>query len=195
MKKFDIELAKKGWPVITRDGHMARVICYNRISSGYGTLVALITQYSPLDEMTIVVGTDGRRDYSSEDHWDLFLTDSWEGHDENGNPIEDKTEKIVEHKSDSPTKDGRPDNLIRFENILELMYKIYEKKNHDYGNSFSQSVHSYGPIAGLTRIGDKFHRLESLILKGEQKVQDESINDTLIDMANYCVMLRMALEQ
>ena len=187
MKKFDENLAKLGWPVVTRDGYKARIICYDRISAnGHGTLVALITD-KPTNENLVCMYADGRSYRFSENPLDLFLTDTWEGHDENGNTLN-------EPELPWNCKEQRPDNLVRFGNILDSMYRIYEAKNHDYGDSFSQSIQSYGPIAGLTRISDKFHRLESLILKGEQKVQDESLKDTLVDMANYCVMLRMALD-
>lgn len=199
MKSFDVKLAKKGWPVVTRDGKSARVICYDRRSADGGALVALITSGKSLDEAFVFVDADGRCDYVSEYPFDLFLTDNWEGHDENGNPIEnesqDYSERIGEPKPDLHVNEQRPENLVKFGNILDSMFRIYEAKNHDYGDSFSQSIQSYGPIAGLTRISDKFHRLESLILKGEQKVQDESLKDTLVDMANYCVMLRMEIEK
>ena len=46
----------------------------------------------------------------------------------------------------------------------------------------------------LIRLSDKMNRLESLVLHGEQQVSDESIIDTLNDMANYAVMARMELE-
>lgn len=36
---------------------------------------------------------------------------------------------------------------------------------------------------------DKLERLKTLLGKGEQaQVTDESIDDTLMDMANYCIM-------
>lgn len=199
MKNFDVELAKKGWPVVTRDGRRARVICYDKISTDRrDTLLVLITRDGLNDEFLVHLNANGRGSRLLECDYDIFLADSWEGHDENGNPIENESqdcfEKIGEQKSDIPVKEERQDNLVRFGNILDSMFRIYEAKNHDYGDSFSQSIQSYGPIAGLTRISDKFHRLESLILKGEQKVQDESLKDTLVDMANYCVMLRMALD-
>lgn len=198
MRNFDVELAKKGWPVITRDGRRARVICYDRISrSGHGTLVALVMCDEPINEVSVFSDADGRSDYVSEYPWDLFLTDTWEGHDENGNPIENESqdyfEKIGKPKPDHHVNEQRPENLVKFGNILDLMSRIYEAKNHDYGNSFSQSIQSYGPIAGLTRISDKFHRLESLIIKGDRMVKDERIGDTLLDMANYCVMLKMEI--
>lgn len=36
--------------------------------------------------------------------------------------------------------------------------------------------------------------MQSLATKKEQKVEDESIIDTLLDMANYCIMTVIELE-
>lgn len=85
------------------------------------------------------------------------------------------------------------DKTKRFVQLVEHMAATYSRKNADYGDSFGVSVRKYGPIAGLTRISDKFNRLESLILKKEQHVADESITDTLLDLANYSMLL-MELE-
>lgn len=86
------------------------------------------------------------------------------------------------------------DKVKRFAQLAERMADTYERKNADYGDSFGVSVRKYGAIAGLTRISDKFNRLESLILKNEQHVSDESVTDTLLDLANYSIMLLMELE-
>ena len=67
--------------------------------------------------------------------------------------------------------------------------ETFKIKNKLYGNSFEQSLDKYGLIAGLTRISDKFNRLENLILTNSQGTPDERLADTLIDMANYCNML------
>ena len=41
----------------------------------------------------------------------------------------------------------------------------------------------------MVRIYDKVSRLETLLKKeNKQLVNDESIEDTLIDLANYCIM-------
>ena len=56
------------------------------------------------------------------------------------------------------------------------------------------SFEKYGMIMSLIRLSDKMNRLESLVLHGGQQVNDESIIDTLNDMANYAVMTRMELE-
>lgn len=74
--------------------------------------------------------------------------------------------------------------------LCEQLNKIYAQKNHDYGNSFGETFDKLGIISAVTRISDKYNRLVSLCTKPEEerKVKDESITDTLIDMANYCMM-------
>lgn len=69
-----------------------------------------------------------------------------------------------------------------------------KKKNHDYGNSFGETYKDLGIISAVTRISDKFNRLKTLA-KGENNlVNDESLEDTLLDMANYCIMTAMCLD-
>jgi len=73
-------------------------------------------------------------------------------------------------------------------NILQKMFDTFAIKNKKYGCSFEVSVDKYGIIAALTRISDKFNRIENLILHNDEGTDDETVMDTLIDMANYCVM-------
>ena len=82
-------------------------------------------------------------------------------------------------------------NKVNDKDIRELlvqMEKTFVVKNQKYGNSFEISLDKYGMIAALTRISDKFNRIENLILTNDNGTSDESVMDTLIDMANYCVM-------
>lgn len=81
----------------------------------------------------------------------------------------------------------------RFREIANGLADLYERKNTDYGDSFGRSVEKYGMIAALTRMSDKFNRAENLILKGKAEVQ-ESLNDTLLDLAAYCIMTAMEAE-
>ena len=70
------------------------------------------------------------------------------------------------------------------------------KKNHDYGDSFSKTFDALGIISAVTRISDKYNRLCSLAMaNGQHEVKDESIEDTLLDMANYCIMTYMELKE
>lgn len=81
----------------------------------------------------------------------------------------------------------------QFWNIEEEMYKTYIKKNHDYGNSFEKSLDKFGLIASVVRLSDKINRLETLTKK-DALVKDESIKDSLLDMANYAIMTVMWLD-
>lgn len=86
-------------------------------------------------------------------------------------------------------------NVEMFRTLANEMADLYEKKNAAYGNSFSRSVEKYGIIAGLTRLSDKFNRAENLILGAKNDVADESLDDTLMDMASYSIMLLMELHK
>ena len=82
------------------------------------------------------------------------------------------------------------DNVEQFISITQNMAKTYAAKNHDYGNSFEQSLDEFGLVASVVRLGDKMNRIKSLVKK-EAQVKDESIKDTLLDMANYAIMTVM----
>jgi hypothetical protein len=89
---------------------------------------------------------------------------------------------------------------LRVEKHMELCKELndtYERKNRDYGNSFSDTYQKLGIISAVTRITDKYNRLVSLCMKPEEerKVKDESIKDTLMDMANYCLMTVLEIEK
>lgn len=71
--------------------------------------------------------------------------------------------------------------------ICSTLNDIYTRKNHDYGDSFAK-LRKELPNAILVRIYDKYSRLKTLMEGAEQKVKDESIDDTLMDLANYCIM-------
>lgn len=70
----------------------------------------------------------------------------------------------------------------------EQLY-TYRKKNADYGNAFEKSMDEDGILVAKIRIGDKIQRINSLIKNnGEGQVKDERLEDTYLDLANYCVM-------
>lgn len=80
--------------------------------------------------------------------------------------------------------------------IVTALNNLYANKNADYGDSFGETYQKLGIISALTRISDKYNRLISLATKPEEerKVKDESIQDTLLDMANYCIMTVIEME-
>lgn len=86
-------------------------------------------------------------------------------------------------------------NIEHHRKILDELNELYARKNHDYGDSFHQSYLEEGLAMTRIRLSDKLSRFKTLTLKGEQEVQDESIRDTLLDLANYSIMTVMELER
>ena len=86
-----------------------------------------------------------------------------------------------------------PEEAAQFKEVVKGMISTYVRKNHDYGNSFDKSLDKFGLVASVVRIGDKMNRIESLVQK-KTMVQDESIRDTLLDMANYAIMTVMWMD-
>lgn len=80
-----------------------------------------------------------------------------------------------------------------FKSITERMLETYKKKNADYGSSFDKSMNEFGLMSAVVRMSDKMERLKSLVKK-DAKVKDESVEDTLLDLANYCIMTVMHLK-
>lgn len=83
----------------------------------------------------------------------------------------------------------------RHKKLCEEMNALYAKKNHDYGDSFHLSFVEEGMAMARIRLGDKFNRFKTLSRSDKQEVTDESIKDTLIDLANYALMTVMELEE
>lgn len=77
--------------------------------------------------------------------------------------------------------------------ICNELTELYRKKNHDYGDSFHKSYEEFGLTMAEIRINDKVNRFKTLI-KSDSQVNDESIRDTLLDAANYCIMTVMELD-
>ena len=86
------------------------------------------------------------------------------------------------------------DNVKVHDRICLELNNIYEKKNADYGNSFENSLDKHGLIAAIVRMDDKMNRVTTLNKTAEQLVNDESVRDTLMDLANYAIMSVMWLD-
>jgi len=77
---------------------------------------------------------------------------------------------------------------MRHMQVCKELNSLYEAKNHDYGDSFAKVRNELGNVAILVRLYDKVERLKTLLTGAVQKVNDESIEDTLKDLTNYCLM-------
>jgi len=103
-------------------------------------------------------------------------------------------ERMMEEKLPEINKRyyGHPD----FYKLLEELKEIHSNKNHDYsgeGDPFrnfkmSEEMGISAWKGCLIRMGDKYSRLCSFAKKQEYKVKDESIEDTLKDLAIYSLI-------
>ena len=78
--------------------------------------------------------------------------------------------------------------------ICMKLNELYARKNADYGDSFGKSFTEYGLTMACIRLEDKLNRIKSLTKQAAQ-VSDESIVDTLMDLANYSIMTLVELGQ
>ena len=107
------------------------------------------------------------------------------------------------------------DKVLRHKAHCDELNTLYERKNHDYGDSFHQTFVEEGFAMSRIRLADKFNRFKTLsryvatvkdlrmgttdnathaALGKKQMVTDESIRDTLIDLANYAIMTVLEMD-
>lgn len=104
-------------------------------------------------------------------------------------------EKEIDYCTPIVTSDNESNpQIARFKAIADEMVKTYEAKNHDYGNAYEAGYRLFGHVQLLSRIYEKFMRVHNLLNGEQRKVDDETIGQTLTDMANQCICLRMILE-
>lgn len=81
---------------------------------------------------------------------------------------------------------------------IDKMHEICKRKNADYtgGNgAFAnfvavENINITSTEQGfLTRMMDKIMRINAFVQKGTLQVSDESVTDTLLDLANYSILM------
>ena len=82
----------------------------------------------------------------------------------------------------------------KFKQIATELGELYEKKNKAYGNSFSETYQKLGIVSAITRISDKHNRLCNLATNPDIDNLGESLEDTLRDIASYCIMTIMEIK-
>lgn len=85
-------------------------------------------------------------------------------------------------------------NIQLHKELIDYLHNLYITKNNDYGNSVHDTYEKYGLTSFLVRLEDKLSRARSLHLKKEQLVNDEKLEDTLLDLANYAILAVIELK-
>lgn len=95
----------------------------------------------------------------------------------------------------SPEEENMPKNMAEvmpknsFDGICLDLMDLHRRKNKDYGNAAHESYKEFGITSYVIRLNDKLNRLKSLTKPGtEMEIKDESIIDTLKDLAAYAIM-------
>ena len=82
----------------------------------------------------------------------------------------------------------------KLKELTDEIIDIYKAKNKDYGDSFSDSFKEFGITSAVVRMNDKMNRIKSLAKSDDRQVKDESLRDTLVDLANYALMTVLELD-
>jgi hypothetical protein len=81
----------------------------------------------------------------------------------------------------------------------DKMVEITQRKNADYTSGSDDPFFNFTRVEAigitetergfLTRMFDKLSRIVTFVNKGVLQVKDESVEDTLLDLANYCILM------
>jgi hypothetical protein len=117
-------------------------------------------------------------------------------------PPEDIVNAVIPKDLDLSTKEG----YLRFHHFAtRRMTAITRAKNADYTGASSDPFSNFATVEELgicsteegflTRMTDKFKRIISIVKSGKAMVKDESVEDTLLDLANYAILFMGFLRQ
>lgn len=92
-------------------------------------------------------------------------------------------------------------NVEHHQALCDELHSLYSRKNHDYGDSFHETFLEEGMAMPRIRLSDKLARFKHLTKPifscddAVRRVADESVRDTLIDLANYAIMTVMEIDR
>lgn len=98
---------------------------------------------------------------------------------------------------------NKTEYLAFFKKTIKQMYVLTEKKNNDYAgendpfrNFKMPAQFGFATVEQgfLTRMVDKVSRISTFVQKGELSIKEESVQDTLIDLATYSILMLAYLE-
>lgn len=94
---------------------------------------------------------------------------------------------------------NREQYLQTFEELTTKMLEITKAKNSDYCGDDSSPFKNFTMVETIgfasteqgfmTRMTDKIMRVSTFVRHGILKVADEKVEDSLLDLANYCLLM------
>lgn len=80
-------------------------------------------------------------------------------------------------------------------NYTQQLAETFARKRTDYGPTTTETFIKFGPTSMLVRMHDKLGRLDNLLGRSQVARVDESVEDTLLDLANYCLITLLELQK
>jgi hypothetical protein len=89
------------------------------------------------------------------------------------------------------------DRLAWLRETLDQIYETAQKKNSDYamGEDWKGNFTRYGLFGMMARMHDKVQRAENLLLLGKPAKVQEAVEDTLLDLATYALLIQQAYQE
>lgn len=87
---------------------------------------------------------------------------------------------------------NREDYMEEFKKITDEMVELTRKKNNDYGGETDpwKNFREFGELGIIVRMSDKWARIKSALFeKRHLQVADETVEDTIKDLAVYSIIL------
>ena len=83
-----------------------------------------------------------------------------------------------------------------FDTILGELFNTYKRKNSDYGNTFEKLFKEFGGVYAYFHMYEKLMRIKILMNDlNPPKVEEESIKDSLKDLASYAILTLVQILQ
>lgn len=127
-----------------------------------------------------------------DDDGDFYLTNENNHYSWNKDMLE-----LVEAKKDLEQSTVKKDleqakkiKLAIYRYLLNDLEETYKAETEDYGNSVANTYEKFGDMSFLIHITDKYNRLLALYDPNatQQLLKDEKIEDTILDLINYCLL-------
>ncbi|QNQ83782.1 hypothetical protein FP435_04655 [Lactobacillus sp. PV037] len=95
---------------------------------------------------------------------------------------------IKEKMSDVGKSAHKAEIMEGFKKYTDFLAETLTKKNLAYGNSFDKDMEIFGYANIGIRLHDKYGRIEHLIKNNKTTENDESLLDSLLDLAGYSIL-------
>ena len=82
---------------------------------------------------------------------------------------------------------------VTFRDICNQMIELNIRNSNDYGASYQNLLREFGDVAAVIPLQNKLDRIKNIIRKGG-KANNESLQDSVLDLACYAVMYLVGLE-